>query len=96
MNTKTAKAIALPSNFTGHPFGSVLQNSESETIARNIMIILERTGNTFRELTWEEYKSERLKDKEFSEREKIFFEKVIDYCKSADTAKCFCKDWYKK
>lgn len=92
---KTATATPLPSNFLSNPIGSVLRKSEHETIARNIMVILERTGNTFRELTWEEYKTERKKDKNFSEGEKSYFNDVIIYCKSADTAKCFCKDWYK-
>lgn len=84
----------LPSNFLGFPMGSVLQKSEAETIARNIMVILERTGNKFRKLTWDEYKKERMKDGGFSEGEKKYFDDVIDYCKSGDTAKLFCKDWY--
>jgi len=76
-----------------HPWGSVLQNSESETVAKNIMVILERTGNKFRKLTWDEYKSERQKDSNFTEGEKHYFDKVIGYCKSADTAKLFSKEW---
>lgn len=92
---KTATATPLPSNFMGYPMGSVLRKSEAETIARNIMVILERTGNKFRELTWEEYKKERVKDGNFSEGEKKYFDDVIKYCKSADTAVCFCEDWYK-
>jgi len=82
-----------PSNFTSFPFGSVLQNSESETIALNIMKILKRTGDEFRSLSWEEYKSERLKDGNFSDREHPIFEKVIRYCKSADTAILFSEEW---
>lgn len=82
-----------PSNFTKHPLDSVLKNNESETIARNIMVILERTGNEFRPLGWEEYKSERLKDGNFTEGEKYYFDKAIDYCKSPDTAKLFSKSW---
>jgi hypothetical protein len=67
-----------PSLFTAQPFDSTLQNSESETIARNIMVILVRTGDTFRELTWEEYKAERLKEPKpnFDDREKFWFEQV--------------------
>lgn len=96
MKTTTATlAKALPSNFMSFPMGSVLKNHESEVIARNIMAILNRTGNTFRELTWEEYSKERKKDGNFSEREKGYFDDVIKYCKSADTAVCFCEDWYK-
>lgn len=82
-----------PSNFTGYPWGSILQKSECETIARNIMLILKRTGDKFRPLTFDEYKSERLKDGNFTESEKRYFDKVIDYCKSADTAKVFCEGW---
>jgi len=84
-----------PSNFTSHPYGSVLQNSESETIAANIMKILKRTGDTFRPLSWEEYKEERTKDGHFTESEKGYFDDVIDYCKSEGTAKLFAKDWAK-
>ena len=82
-----------PSNYTGYPWSSILQNLESETIAQNIMIILKRTGDKFRELTFAEYKTERLKDGNFTESEKQYFDKVIDFCKSGDTAKLFCSGW---
>ncbi len=82
-----------PSNFTSYPWSSVLQNSESETIAQNVMKVLKRTGDEFRLLFWEEYKEERLKDGNFSDREKSIFENVIPYCQSADTAVLFCKTW---
>lgn len=84
-----------PSDFTKHPWDSVLQNTESEIIACNIMNILKRTGNIFRSLTWNEYKNERLKDGNFNETEKKVFEKVKDYCKSPEKAKLFSKDWNK-
>jgi len=82
-----------PSNYTSQPWNSVLQKSEAETVAGNIMKILAKTGDTWRELTWEEYKEERIKDGGFSESEKHYFEKVIPYCKSEDTANLFAKDW---
>lgn len=83
-----------PSDFAReYPWSSVKRNAESETIALNIMKILERTGDEFRELTWDEYKTERKKDGNFTESEKEFFDDVIDYCKSADTAKLFSKTW---
>lgn len=66
-----------PSMFMKTPWASVLQNSESETIARNLMVILNRTGNKFRELTWDEYKSERLKDGGFTEKEELYFKDVF-------------------
>lgn len=84
-----------PSNFTSYPMASVLRKSECETIAQNIMLILKRTGDVFRELTWDEYKSERLKDSGFSDAEKFYFDKVIGYCKTSDSAVLFCDGWYK-
>lgn len=37
-----------PSDFLKHPYDSVLQHTEDEIVARNIMVILNRTGNEFR------------------------------------------------
>ena len=82
-----------PSDFLNEPYNSVTQNAECETVARNIMVILKRTGNTFRELTYEEYESERKKDGRYSLNEKECFDKVIDFCKSPDTAKLFSENW---
>lgn len=65
-----------PELFLGKPWASVLGKSESETVARNIMVILQRTGNKFRELTWNEYKEERLKDGNFTEEENVYFKDV--------------------
>lgn len=90
--------LKLPYNYTQVPVGSILKNSECEYIAKNIMIILKRTGNVFRELSFEEYKKERMKDgaKEscFS-KEKIYFDKVIQYCCSSEKADSFCSSWFK-
>lgn len=83
-----------PSNYKTYPGSSVLAKSEYETIAQNIMVILSRTGDKFRPLSWKEYKKERLKDKDFTESEKQYFDKVIDYCKSEDTANLFCPSWH--
>lgn len=82
-----------PKDFTKFPWGSIFLKSEYEAIARNIMVILGRTGNKFRKLSWREYKAERLKDKDFSEGEKRFFIHVVDYCKSANKAKTFSQAW---
>jgi len=82
-----------PSHFLNNPFSSSLQNSESEWVARNIMCILSRTGDTFRTLAWDEYKKERLKDGEFTEREKGYFNKAKPYCVSAEEARNFSKAW---
>lgn len=82
-----------PSDFTKFPCGSVLQKCETEQIAVNIMVILERTGNTFRELSWNEYRVEREKDGRFTEGEKPYFKDVIGYCASPLTAALFSKVW---
>ena len=90
---------AKPANFYKFPFDSVLRKSEAETIAQNIMRILHRKGNEWRELSWEEYVEERLKDAKddacgFSEKEKAFFDQVIGYTISAKKATEFCEKWY--
>ncbi len=82
-----------PSDYCIRPWGSVLQNSESETIALNVMVILKRTGDKFRLLDWEEYKLERQKDGNFSEREKKYFKNVVDFCDSPENAERFSSDW---
>lgn len=82
-----------PSNFMKHPWSSVTQSAECENIARNIMVILYRTGDEFRHLEWDEYKAERLKDGNFSDIEKKYFDAVIDFCKNEDTAILFSPTW---
>jgi|AntAceMinimDraft_18_1070375.scaffolds.fasta_scaffold191991_1 hypothetical protein len=84
-----------PENFTGYPWGSILQNSQSETIAQNIMKILKRTGNKFRTLSFEEYKSERIKDGSFTNSEETYFNDVIKYCSDPKSASLFCNKWSK-
>lgn len=93
-DSKQQQKEVNPSTFSKvHPFSSVLFKSEAETIARNIMTILKRTGDNFRRLPWEEYKEERLKDGQFSEGEKQYFDKVIDYCEDAKSATLFSPSW---
>lgn len=82
-----------PSVFAIYPWGSVLQKQEYEQIARNIMVILGRTGDAFRELTWEEYKKERLTEKNFTENEKHYFDTVLTYCENEERAMTFSPDW---
>lgn len=90
---KNAKQLK-PSDFKGFPMASVLQNCESEIVACNIMTILKRTGDEFRELTIDEYVKERNKDKEkYSKREEDYFDNVKGYFKSADTAVLFSPVW---
>ena len=82
-----------PSDFTDHPMNSVFRSHEHEMVARNIMIILERLGDEWADIAWDQYKEQRLKDGNFSEAEKGLFEKVSGYCKSADTAVLFSDTW---
>jgi hypothetical protein len=84
-----------PKDFTCEPWDSVLRNKESEIIARNIMKILARTGNTFRPITWEEYVIKRKEDTtECTDSESTFYQVVV-YCTCAEQAIKFSPDWAK-
>lgn len=85
--------MRTPKDFTNFPNSSVLQKCEAEIVAYNIMKILGRTGNKFREITWEEYRTERKKDKDFTNTESFYFDQVLPYCKSQDTAELFSLEW---
>lgn len=83
-----------PSNFKkASPMGSVLQKLEAEIVISNIITILSRTGDEWRKLTYDEYKQERLKDGNYSDGEEKYFNQVVDYTISPDTAKLFAPDW---
>ena len=68
-----------PKDFIGVPMKSVLRKYEAEIVARNIMIILERTGNIFRGIEWNEYEKERKKDGNFTSTEAFYFNQVLPY-----------------
>ena len=90
--------MTKPSNYLNHPFGSVSQKSECETIARNIMYILSKAGDEFRELSFEEYSEHRLKDKATQrdlDLELYYFNQIVRYCVSENNANRFCGNWYK-
>jgi len=82
-----------PSNFKKHPYDSVLHKNEAETVARNIMVILSRTGDEFRLLEWNEYKTERERDGHFTESELEYFNQVRGFCTSEHAAQGFSKFW---
>ncbi len=82
-----------PQTFTEYPWNSKFANCETETIACNVMVILKRTGNKFRDISWEEYVVERMKDKNFSEMERGYFDKVKPYCMSPEMAMTFSPTW---
>ncbi len=58
------------------PMGSVYQNNESEIVARNIVTILAREGDTWRQLDEETYVKHREKDGEWSEGERFLFKQI--------------------
>lgn len=82
-----------PSHFTCYPWNSVLQKAEAEIVICNIMKILSRLENEFRQLSWNQYKEEKLKDRDFSENEHDYFNEVILYCKDSDSVMSFSKEW---
>ena len=84
-----------PSNYTTHPVESIVGKWEAEKIARNIMVILSRTGNEWRQLSWQEYQEERQKDGGFTQMEQSYFEQVVSYCTSAEDANRFCSSWHR-
>jgi len=75
------------------PMGSIFSKYEYELVARNIMTILSRTGNEWRELSLDEYKKERVKDGNFPESEYSYFKKVLPYTLHPDFAQEFSKRW---
>lgn len=93
--------MANPSDFITYPWDSVFHNSERETVALNIMKILKRTGNTWRNLSWDEYLSERIKDGggntynwEHGSEQKLFGE-VSEYTVNENMARKFSPAWSK-
>ncbi len=90
-----------PSDFAKvAPFDSALQNSECETVARNIMAILSKTGNAWRELDWDEYEAYRKKDSKLCDhkhiiKETMYFDKVAQYTTHWRAAILFCQAWKK-
>jgi hypothetical protein len=72
---------------------SVLQKAEAEIVASNIMVILKRTGDKWRRLGWREYEKERQLDGQFHQMEQLYFDKVKNFCTTAEKAATFCPGW---
>lgn len=90
MKTKRSK----PSHYTTRQVGSKANKLEIELIVANIMKILARTGDVFRELTLKEYIKERNKDDhKYNSVEERWFEEAKEWCKSVDTLELFSKNW---
>lgn len=83
-----------PSQYLTPPREGVLHNEDAEYVALNIMVILVREGNRFKELSWDTYKKHRLLDGNFNEtKERPLFDSVVAYTISAATAKDFSPVW---
>lgn len=84
-----------PSDIAGiYPWNSVERKCESETVARNIAIILARTGDEWKILTWDTYAEERRKDSGvIPQGEFGYFEAVKKYFISEQSARSFSKEW---
>lgn len=74
-----------PSDFDNYPHSCVLKNPKAETIAQNIMRILQSTGNEFRLLDWVEYNG--------NEQDRPLFDQVVVFCANEHVAKTFSRSW---
>lgn len=85
-----------PADFKTHPWSSITGKSEAETVARNIMIILARNGNEWRELPWDEYELERMKDHATARDMNLeipYFSQVLPFTMSEAAAREFSPTW---
>jgi len=83
-----------PSVFTQHPWESLLQKTEAEIVARNIMVIRKRLGDKW-PLTWAEYELERSKDGGPDWAERGYFDEVMPLIQDAIGAISFSTTWAK-
>jgi len=82
-----------PSDFALWPKESLCWKMEPESVAENIMVILARTGNEWVDLSFDDYKKERVKDGDFHKWEEDLFLHVNKYCQSPEIAKSFSPKW---
>ena len=86
-----------PSDFAKvHPWSSVFENSENESLACSIMKAKEFKGDEWISIDYQDYLDYRKSLGEKYERGSASqgeFEKVNPYCKSQDTAVLFSKSW---
>ena len=87
--------MAQPSSFTSYPYDSYLQNSGSETVAQNIMVILSHTGDKWRSLSFAEYHEQRLNDGNYSAAEAGYFASVVGWTVNERMVRKFSSTWNK-
>jgi hypothetical protein len=83
-----------PSVFLKHPFDSLAQKTETEIVARNIMVIRARLGDEW-SLTWQQYEQEREKDggQGCARMEQLTFNRVMPLIPDAIGAISFSPTW---
>lgn len=84
-----------PSNFTTTPVNSILgkRHFAYDITARNIMKILERTGNQWRQLSWQEYKAEMNKDNNRVDGTRPIFDDIAGMLSDEVGTRCYCCCW---
>ena len=86
--------MSRPSDFAKvFPCMSVFGKAEAESVAQNIMKVLENTGDTFRELCWGEYVKE--KEGKINSDDRWFFKEVVKYCETEEAAREFAVVWWR-
>lgn len=87
--------MSKPSDFSKvFPYSSLLQDGDSEQIAKNIMLIIARTQDAWRVLPLDEYEQEIANDgRKVSHNERIHFNLVVAHCASEDNARNFSPSW---
>lgn len=83
----------------GMPYMSVLQNDadgyECEILANNIMKCMSHLGNAWHKLSYEKYKKWAMVNHAtpLDTITENRFKRVVDHCKSAQSAMTFCNNW---
>ncbi len=85
----------LPSDFMSvYPWDSVTQKSENESLACSIMATKNFKGNTWDDVSYEDYLEYRLSiGAQRGNARQDEFDKVNKYCKNISTAALFSKSW---
>lgn len=84
-----------PSDFREKtPYSSVFDSVQMECAAKNVMTYLAKTGDTWRPLTWEEYRDGAAKDGHTKVGYEFdYFSRVQPYTESEAAARTFSPCW---
>lgn len=75
-----------------HPWNSVLQNSENESMACSLLKTMNKNGNEWVQPTYQQYLDYK-KETGGGPGGEDQYDKIIDYLKSPDTAALFSPKW---